>query len=108
MADMYKPVGLTKAVGLLPKSDRRQRVEGRYWLGAALRSPESFETLIRKRKILREDIYKDWEVVYKSSSNIAWVLLENLDREKNVSIENKRKEEKKEDVNKKRRICLVS
>ena len=63
MADMYKPVGPTKAVDLLPKNDRRQRVEGRYWLGAALRSPESFETLIRKRKILREDIYKDWEVI---------------------------------------------
>ena len=50
MADMYKPVGLTKAVGLLPKSDRRQRVEGRCWLGAALRSPESFETLIRQER----------------------------------------------------------
>ena len=75
MADMYKPVGPTKAVGLLPKNDRHQRVEGRCWLGAAPRLPGSFEeTLIRKRKILREDIYKDWEVVNKSSSNIAWVL----------------------------------
>ena len=78
MADMYKPVGLTKAVGLLPKSDRRQRVEGRYWLGAALRSPESFETLIRKRKILREDVCTKIRRSYKRAVPISPGSFENI------------------------------